>query len=464
VKIAFVSANREKLPDAVIPLGVLYVLGACPAGHTTVLWDLCFEKDPLAALEANLRDFDPDVVAIGLRNIQNSDYSGISTNLDYYGALLATVRAHGHATVVLGGSGFSVMPQDLMRRLRPDFGIAGEGEEPFAQLIEALATGSSSLGHIGSLYYFRGEELVCQPRTQPFARLDGLPEPNRALLDPRYAEEYAIDSVQTKRGCVLKCEYCTYPLIEGAQNRVRDPVKVADEMLGLDPSIRHVFLVDSVFNLPMRHAKEVCRELIRRGWRLPWTCYANPLGFDEELARLMAEAGCAGMEIGSDSGCDEILKKLRKGFDTGAIRRMHELSRGAGLKDCHTFILGTEGETMEQVHRTLDFIVDLDPYAAILMVWVDDHEAVDAEYAAHRRRLREEIHAILWQRRRQYPRWIIPPLGVRFDEHLFGYLRRLGLHGPLWQHLHLLAGGDAAGGPADTGDGSASATSAGFGS
>jgi radical SAM superfamily enzyme YgiQ (UPF0313 family) len=438
MRIAFVSANREKLPDAVIPLGMLYVMGACPAGHDTVLWDLCFEEDPQATLAAGLAGFRPDVVAIGLRNIQNSDYSGISTNLDYYGGLIATIRANSRAAVVLGGSGFSVMPRELMLKLRPDYGIAGEGEEPFSQLIDALAARSDALGHIGSLHYFRAGELVSQPRTRPFARLDGLPTPDRALLDPRYAEEYAIESIQTKRGCVLKCDYCTYPLIEGAQNRVRDPVRVVDEMLSLGPSIRHVFLVDSVFNLPMRHAKEVCRELIRRGSRLPWTCYANPLGFDEELAGLMAEARCAGMEIGSDSGCDEILKRLRKGFDTKAIRRMHELSLRAGLKDCHTFILGTEGETMEQVHRTLDFIVDLDPYAAIVMVWVDDHEAVDPEYAARRRRFREEIHGILWERRRQYPRWIIPPLGVRFDERLFGYLRRLGLRGPLWQHLHLV--------------------------
>jgi radical SAM superfamily enzyme YgiQ (UPF0313 family) len=439
MKIAFVSANREKLPDAVIPLGLLYVMGACPAGHRTELWDMCFEEDPQAALAERLQAFDPDILAIGLRNIQNSDYSGISTNLAYYEGLLATARAHSRAKVVLGGAGFSVMPRDLMLRLRPDYGISGEGEEPFGQLVEALGA-SSSVDHIGSLHYFRDGELVSQPRTRPFARLDGLNAPDRSLLDRRYAEEYGIESVQTKRGCVLKCDYCTYPLIEGALNRVRDPVRIADEMLGLDASVHHVFLVDSVFNLPMRHAKDVCRELIRRGSRRPWTCYANPLGFDEELAGLMAEAGCVGMEIGSDSGCDEILKRLRKGFDTQAVRRMHELSERAGLKDCHTFILGTEGETMEQVHRTLDFIVDLAPYAAILMVWVDDHEAVDPEYADHRRRLRKAIFDVLWARRKQYPRWIIPPLGVRFDERLFGYLRRLGLHGPLWQHLHLMAG------------------------
>ena len=153
----------------------------------------------------------------------------------------------------------------------------------------------------------------------------------------------------------------------------------------------------------------------------------------------MAEAGCVGMEIGSDSGCDDVLERLKKGFDTKKIRAMRELSVGAGLKDCHTFILGTEGETLDHVHRTLDFIVDLDPYAAIVMVWVDDYEALDPEYRRQRMELRDTIYAILRERRRQYPRWIIPPLGVHFKAELFAYLRRVGFGGPLWQHIHLAA-------------------------
>ena len=90
-------------------------------------------------------------------------------------------------------------------------------------------------------------------------------------------------------------------------------------------SVQHVFFVDSVFNLPAPHAKQICRTLIDRNVGLPWTCYANPLGFDAELAELMARSRCAGLEIGSDSGCDEILAKLRKGFDTGALLRAHAL-------------------------------------------------------------------------------------------------------------------------------------------
>ena len=441
MKVAFLSANREVMPDAVIPVGLLYVMGACGDRHEKVLWDLCFEPDPHAYLRRCLAAFQPDVIAFGMRNIQNNDYSGIADNMAFYRELLATLRQHTDAVIVMGGGGFSVMPQDLMRALQPDYGISGEGEASLPLLLDALDRGSIALDHVPNLHYFLGGEVRSTPGPAKYLDMDDLPVPDRSLVDRRYYGQYGIDSVQTKRGCPLRCDYCTYPIIEGKRNRTRDPALVADEVLSLrrlQPDVRHFFIVDSVFNLPPRHAKQVCRELAARGNDLPWTCYANPLGFDAELAGLMAEAGCVGMEIGSDSGCDDILDKLQKGFDTAKIRRIKELSVAAGLKDCHTFILGTPGETLDHVHRTLDFIVDLDPFSAILMVWIDDTEAIDPALRRERLRLREQILGILEDRKAQYPRWIMPPLSVNFDRRLFAYLRRQGLAGPLWQHIHLV--------------------------
>jgi len=437
MRVAFLSANREMLPDAAVPIGVLYVMAATPERHERELWDLLFQPDPEAFLRDRLAAFRPDVVAFGMRNIQQADYSGTSDNLRYYASLMATIRAHGDATVVMGGSGFSVMPRELMAELRPDFGLPGEGEEALPALLDALER-DGSLDAIPGLLRFEDGAVVANPRAPGFLDMNALRAPDRTVLDARYYEEFGIDSLQTKRGCPLLCDYCTYPTIEGRIGRRREPGLVADEMarIRLDhPDVRHVFVVDSVFNLPPSHAKDVCRALIAQGNTVPWTCYANPLRFDEELGGLMRAAGCVGMEVGADSGCDEILLALRKGFDTRAIRKLRGIAAATGLKDCQTFILGTRGETLDHVRRTLDFVVDLDPFAAILMVWIDDAEALDPALAQERRRLREEIFLLLEECKHDFPRWIIPPLGVNFEHKRFGYLRRVGFHGPLWQHL-----------------------------
>ena len=106
------------------------------------------------------------------------------------------------------------------------------------------------------------------------------------------------------------------------------------------------------------------------------------------------------------------------------------------LPDCHTFLLGTPGETLDHVKRTLDFIVELNPFAAILMAYKDDYEALDINYAKERQALRAKVIDLLESARSAFPRWIIPALSVHFDSRLFRALRKRSLHGPLWQHIH----------------------------
>jgi radical SAM superfamily enzyme YgiQ (UPF0313 family) len=440
MRIGFVSANRQRLPDPVVPIGLLSVMTATPDHHDKDLLDLCFAGDPQQALTAWLAEFRPQLVAIGLRNVQNSDYTSVQGNLHDYEALVATVRGLSSAPVVLGGAGFSVMPTELMDRIRPDFGLPGEGERSFPALVAALEA-QAHPSSVPGLLWFDQARLVTNPPAGDFVRLDDLACPSRAQVDDRYYTSSGIESLQTKRGCPLSCEYCTYPLIEGSLSRARSPSLVVDDLeqlLSERPETEHVFIVDSVFNLPMKHAKAVCREMIDRSWSLPWTCYANPIRFDAELAALMAQAGCVGMEIGVDSGVDEVLLRQRKGFTTRDVLRMHELCVEAGLKDCPTFVLGISGDTTETVARTLAFVEELDPFAAIFMMWMDELEAVDPALATERLALREQIRVLLEAHCRANRRWIAPQLGLSFGPRLFGALRRAGMKGPLWQHIDRL--------------------------
>jgi radical SAM superfamily enzyme YgiQ (UPF0313 family) len=443
MKVAFLSANRIRLPQPVIPIGLLYVMESCPPGHDRELWDVCFADDPAAYLREKLEAFAPDLVAMGMRNIQNADYTGTWENIDLFGTLMETIRAHSDAKVVMGGSGFSVLPDGLMEKFRPEYGIAGEGEEAFPALVNALARGDTNPVDVPGLLYFADGALTRNASAPEFLELDTVAVPDRTAVDDRYYGHGAVDSIQTKRGCPLKCTYCTYPLVEGRRNRVRDPEKVADEFERVQrdrPDVKHVFVVDSVFNLPIRHAKSVCRTLVERNNKLGWTCYANPIAFDEELARLMVDAGCEGAEIGSDSGVDDVLVKLKKGFDSKAIYRMKSICREVGLKDCHSFILGTEGETLDDVKRSLDFIEELDAYASILMSWVDDYEALDPAYAKKRLAFREQVNAMILERSQAHRRWILPQMGVQFEAKLFNFLGRMGLVGPHWLHIDLAEG------------------------
>ena len=438
MRIAFVSANREQLPDPVVPIGLLSVMANTPARHERVLWDLCFERDPVAVLRERAAAWRPELIAIGLRNVQNSDYTNIEGNLRYYGELTAVAHQAG-VPVVLGGAGFSVMPREILARLEAGYGISGEGELAFPALLAALE-GGAGFEDIPNLHRLVDGEVLTNPPPAVLLDLDSLAPATREAVDPRYYQRVGIESVQSKRGCPLGCEYCTYPLIEGRRHRLRDPVRVVDELeaaKAAQPGMNHAFFVDSVFTLPARHAKAICRELIARDLGLGWTCYANPIGFDRELAELMKAAGCVGMEVGTDSGSDAILKRQRKGFTVADVHRMHGICEEVGLMDCHTFVLGTTGETVEHVRETLNFLDELQPFAAILMMWMEDLEALEPARSLQRRVFRDAIRDLLVERCATRPRWIAPQLKIAYDPRIFRILRKKGFTGPLWQYIHL---------------------------
>jgi hypothetical protein len=69
------------------------------------------------------------------------------------------------------------------------------------------------------------------------------------------------------------------------------------------------------------------------------------------------------------------------------------------------------------------------------MAYKDDREAVDPELARRLSEFRGSVLAAIAKRAARHVRWVVPTLGLRFGQRLFSRLRKLGLRGPLWQHV-----------------------------
>lgn len=436
VRVLLVSANREKLPSPVVPLGVLQVAGALRDRHEVEVCDLCFEDDPHARLTETVARFRPDVVGLGVRNLHTNAYDGTDALVAEYAAVVRVLRAATRAPIVLGGAGFSLQAESLLTRLGGDFGVVGEGEHAMRSVVDALETGSvpdkltwaPSAGD-GLVRTASLRRSVSDPRNS----LDALAPAARDLTDPRYYAWDGTDAVQTKRGCAFDCAYCDYPDLEGHKVRVRDPEAVADEMLARSrvDGVTHGFLVDSVFNVPRSHALAVCRALEARGSPLPWVCYCTPAVLDEELMAAMARARCVGVEVGTDSGTERMLAALNKPFGLDAVFRARELCVAHGILDCHTFVLGAIDETVDEARRTLEMVDRLDPDIAVFIVFMEDREARNVHRAPHRDALLRMLHE-------EAPRragWVVPELGIRFGEKLSRLVKRTRLRGPSWLYL-----------------------------
>ncbi|WP_394842608.1 cobalamin-dependent protein [Pendulispora brunnea] len=436
MRVLLVSANREKLPSAVVPIGILSVAAAVRDAHDVSVVDLCFEADPLEAVEKAITSFRPDVVGLGLRNLHDNTYAGSEHLLAYYEDVATRIRQTTDAPLVLGGAAITLRPTQLLERLGASHAVVGEGENSFRALVDALARGERPEPIITSEVIRASQAKYVQLARKPMVpnSLDGLPTPARDLVDARYFSLDGTDSVQTKRGCAFQCTYCDYPDLEGRKVRMRRPEAVVDEMEYLASGSRgvsHAFVVDSVFNVPRSHALAVCRTMVERRVTLPWVCYVSPASLDEELVEAMARAGCIGAEIGTDSGTPRVLERLRKPFTLDQVRRVRAAFRAHGIADCHTFVLGAEGETVAEAEGTLAFVEELDPDVAVFIAFMEDRESHGIGRAEHRQALLD----LLAREAPKHPGWIVPELGIRFGTKISTFLQRARLRGPGWVHL-----------------------------
>jgi len=347
VKVLLVSANRLKTPYPVYPLGLDYVANAISAEHQVWLADMN-EMENSDFLVEVIHEFLPDVVGLSLRNIDNCDITAPKDYLAEYRELARTVRRHSDALLVLGGSGFTLFPREIMEALEADYGIVGEGER-LSLLLRAIEAHKETSG-IPGVIKRDSDRVISFPWDGHLTR--GLHEESSYV--PFYLKNGGMLNLQTKRGCNFKCIYCTYPHIEGKKLRLIPPEEVADTALWIEKTgAKYFFVTDSAFNADYRHSIEVARAFMRSGISIPWGAFFAPTRPPEDYYRILADAGLTHVEFGTESLSDDVLASYRKPFRADHVFCSHEAARHAGLHVAHYFLLGGPGEDIHSVDRTL---------------------------------------------------------------------------------------------------------------
>src|SRR5215208_1174224 len=229
--VLLVSANRERSPQPVLPNGLACVASSlAAAGHRVELLDLLFERDPEGAARRAAERLRPDVVGIGVRNIDNSDAIALRHYTPEAAGVLRALRAAAPgAPVLAGGAAFGVAPEALFRELEVDYAVAGDGERASAALVEALAAGRAPVS-IPGLVRRVGERVVFTPRGDAPAPA-ALPtaDPPRGADVPRHRRALRPGPPQAVRGLGLQGVDGARRNVEGWGYRLRAPEAVADE-------------------------------------------------------------------------------------------------------------------------------------------------------------------------------------------------------------------------------------------
>jgi radical SAM superfamily enzyme YgiQ (UPF0313 family) len=450
-RVLLISANRCTTPDPVFPLGLACLNAALrQAGHETAWLDGL--ASPQGLVET-LRAWRPDFVGISLRNIDDVLIRQRETFFEEVGSLSEGIRRHGRVPIILGGSGFSIFPRELLDLTGADFGIAGEGEGGLLSLVDALNHGSDYSG-IPGLVYRRDGRVVLNPPAAGSEHRQLTSDDRPAAIVAHYLRAGGMLNLQTQRGCRFRCCYCTYPLIEGALHRRRPPEMVAEEFeLLARQGARYVFVVDSIFNSSPRHVAETCEALLRGKAGLPWGCFLRPQGLTRDLMELMARAGLTHIEFGSDSFSDGVLRAYLKDFTFEDIFQSSELARQRKVEHCHFLICGGPGETLATLAESYENSKRLAGGVFLAVVGMRIYPGTDLfEQALAEGRLGTDASLLapayylapglteaavfdrLGEFARLSPSWIVGDPAPGYKQ-LIQRLRQRGVCGPLWSYF-----------------------------
>nr|YP_002049189.1 hypothetical protein PCC_0548 [Paulinella chromatophora]ACB42979.1 hypothetical protein PCC_0548 [Paulinella chromatophora] len=326
--------------------------------------------------------------AFGGLRLMRSFYSELWRNLRLIrrGLQQAQIYQFG-ARVVLGGGAVSVFYEQLSKGLPEGTIISvGEGE----QLLEKLLKG----------YSLENERcfIVGEPprsgliHEQPIGNI-------KTACDYQYISSiwpqfnWYLESndfyigVQTKRGCPHNCCYCIYTVVEGKQVRLNPVEEVVAEMRQLyDRGVRGFWFTDAQF-IPARRyiadAKALLRSISAEGLTdIHWAAYIRADNLDAELADLMVSTGMSYFEIGITSGSQELVRKMRMGYNLRNVLDSCWLLARAGFQDHvsvnYSFnVIDERPETIRQTiayHRELERVFGADKVEpAIFFIGLQPH-------------------------------------------------------------------------------------------
>ena len=267
-------------------------------------------------------------------------------------------RVHPEAHISVGGPHASALAHELLTHCSAiDTVVIGEGEQTFMELISRLENRVTTQGISGTAWNTVDGPRSAEPRAL-IADLDLLVPP------ARYFDDHIVLSA---RGCAWDCSFCASRALWGRGIRTHSADYVLDmlETLVREHGQRAIAFKDETFTADRQRALALCRGIRARSLNIAWSCDTRADVLDAELLNAMRASGCQRISLGVESADEDILKRLGKKITPATVQAATRLARAVGLSVRYYMIVGSPGETMATLQRSLDFVRKAGPAEVI---------------------------------------------------------------------------------------------------
>lgn len=348
------------------PLGIAILAANLRAHNFEVdIVDTTFHPTIEYAKE-RLSSFNPEWVAIYSDTMMFDDSTAI-----------AKLARESGKKIIFGGPHASLKPETLLDHA--DFVIKGEAENAIIDILEGKIeqkpeneTEQKSETEKSANTENKRDSRIIEGKSTDIEQLP------IAAYDLLEMEEYMkrwhlLDSIKpnlrgtnlfSSRGCSFRCTFCQPVLnnLFGKTLRTRSVESVVSEIKYLKEkfSLEAIYFQDDTFTLKKIWIKEFCKRLKDEKIEVLWGCNSRIDILDEEIMRVMHDAGLRVMHIGVESGSQRVLDEIyHKDIKLDYVPDKISLAEQIGIHCLCFFMMGAPGETKEEIEQTIKFATSL---------------------------------------------------------------------------------------------------------
>ncbi len=352
-KVSKLFSIKAEIP----PLGLLYVASALEEkGHEVSVIDFCAEEFSNTRLLSAIKH--TDAVGITVRTLEIDSVRHICDTIKQYTPQLP---------LIIGGPHCTIDPEKALRETGADICVQGEGEEVITVIAERLSQGEELDGIPGVLFVEEKEIKRGRPAKE-IENLDMISFPSFHLVSQyQYGEVVGgynptrgkVASLMTSRGCPYHCRYCINAAITKTY-RTRSAENVIRELVEIKKNYQFLHIIDENFFADLDTANKILDFLIEDSHELElWISGIRVDAANEQLFRKMRDAGVTTINLGIESGNQEVLDFYNKQTTLEQCKTAARLARKMGFFTIGYFMLGAPIETEQHLRNTIEFAKSL---------------------------------------------------------------------------------------------------------
>ncbi|MHA1818931.1 MAG: B12-binding domain-containing radical SAM protein [Promethearchaeota archaeon] len=348
------------------PMGLAYIAAVLrDQGHKVLVLDMAVRKIKNERINEIIKYIRPDLIGISAVTLYYSGMRKLS---------LLIKKEYPDLPIILGGVHVSSLPELSLQECKADVVVIGEGEITTRELIEHYQKNKNfnNIDEIAGICFLK-DGMPYRTKPRPLIQdLDSLPYPAWDLVKPWIypAEPHSflykkapIFPVIGTRGCVHQCTYCASTRFWGRKMRVRDPIKIVDEIEFLinHYGAKEIHFWDDNFTFSKKFVIAFCKEILKRKIKIHLDI-PNGTRVDsvnEKVLNYMRSAGFYSITYAIESGSQEVLKKAKKYINLKKIHIPVNLAKKFHFLTRSFFIMGLPGENYETLQKTINLALKL---------------------------------------------------------------------------------------------------------